>query len=336
MNKARAVLGLFFLLAGLMLKGQDPLFSQFYAAPLQINPGFAGSAFAPRIGLAYRNQWPGFNNAYRTYALYYEQQLDRLNSGVGFALEGDNAGQGIYRTNRFSAIYAYQLNLNEAYALKFGAEVGAHQTTLDWDKLVFPDDIDPIGGITYGSNGEARPESPSNTQLDISAGLLLLSEKIWFGAAAKHLNTPNDGFLFVQDNLARGLPMRYALHGGTELVIERGNKLRPTSFLSPNFLFVAQGPYKQLNLGAYGSIGSIYGGLWFRHTFQNSDAMILLAGIREGVFKLGISYDITVSGLAGRAGGAYELTMGILLDQDENLRRKRKASKLNDCLGLFR
>ena len=78
---------------------QDPIFSQFYAMPLQINPGFAGSARAPRAGLAYRNQWTGFQSAYRTYAAYYEQSFDRLNSGIGFHVEGDNAGDGIFKTN---------------------------------------------------------------------------------------------------------------------------------------------------------------------------------------------------------------------------------------------
>ena len=107
--------------AGLMTAGlfptrafaQDPIFSQFYAMPLQINPGFAGSALAPRAGLIYRNQWTGFNSAYRTYAVYYEQSLDRVNSGIGFHLEGDNAGDGIYKTNRFSAVYAYRLKVND-------------------------------------------------------------------------------------------------------------------------------------------------------------------------------------------------------------------------------
>ena len=80
------LLTLCFLLAISRLAAQDPIFSQFYALPLQLNPGFAGSAYAPRLGMIYRNQWTGFDNAYRTYALSYEQSLDRLNSGIGFNL----------------------------------------------------------------------------------------------------------------------------------------------------------------------------------------------------------------------------------------------------------
>lgn len=325
---------LLLLLAGGRLFAQDPLFSQFYAAPLQMNPAFAGSAFAPHLGVNYRFQWPGFDNAYRTYGAYYEQSLERLNSGIGFQLEGDNAGNGIYKTTKFSAVYAYQLNISERLALKLGVEAGFHQTALNWDKLTFPDQIDELNGVINPS-ADVRPETANKTELDISSGIVLLSERFWLGGALKHLNSPNETFLLINDNLSRGLPLRYTLHGGGLIELEPGNKLHPASFISPNFLFAAQGPYRQLNIGAYAGVGSIFGGTWFRHTFGNSDAVILLAGFRQGVFKFGVSYDITVSGLAGRTGGAYEVSLGISLDQDQELRRKKHRADLNNCLRMF-
>ncbi len=313
---------------------QDPIFSQFYAMPLQINPGFAGSSFAPRIGLAYRNQWTGFNSAYRTYAVSYEQKLDRLNSGIGFNIEGDNAGAGILKSTRLSAVYAYQLNLSDQLAIKLGVEAGAWQSNLNWDKLTFPDQIDPIGGI--GNNtGETRPDLTTQTRFDISAGMLVLSEKFYFGGALKHLNTPNEGFLLINNNVTTGLPLRYTLHGGTEIIVKKGNKRQAPSFISPNFLFVSQGPYKQLNIGAYAGMDVVFAGAWFRHTFRNADALILLAGFRKDMFKIGLSYDLTVSGLAGRSGGTYELSFGILFDQNESIRKKKSRIDINNCLRMF-
>jgi type IX secretion system PorP/SprF family membrane protein len=306
---------------------QDPLFSQFYAVPLQINPAFAGSALAPRAGMAYRNQWTGFNNAYRTYAAFYEQSIDRLNSGIGFYAEGDNAGEGIYKTTKFSSTYAYRLQVNDAVAVKIGVEAGLRQTKLDWLKLTFPDQIDPVDGFTYNTE-EISPDNLTNTAFDVSTGLLLLSEKFYLGFALNHLNTPDESILLANDNLYRGLLLRYTLHGGTEWVVKKGNKAKPSSFISPNFLFVSQGPYKQLNLGAYASMGSIYTGAWFRHTFRNSDSVILLAGFKEGIFKIGISYDLTVSGLANHAGGTYELSFGLLFN-------KEKRPDINDCTRMF-
>ncbi len=316
------------------VSAQDPIFSQFYAMPLQINPGFAGSSFAPRIGMAYRNQWTGFNNAYRTYAVSYEQKLDRLNSGIGFNIEGDNAGAGILKSTRLSAVYAYQLNLSDQMAIKLGVEAGAWQTNLNWEKLTFPDQIDPIGGI--GNNtGETRPDLTNRTRFDISAGMLVLSEKFYFGGALKHLNTPNEGFLLINNNVTTGLPLRYTLHGGTEIIVKKGNKRQEPSFISPNFLFVSQGPYRQLNIGAYAGMDVVFAGAWYRHTFRNADAVILLAGFRKDMFKIGLSYDLTVSGLAGRSGGTYELSFGILFDQNERIRKKKKRIDINNCLRMF-
>jgi hypothetical protein len=143
----------------------------------------------------------------------------------------------------------------------------------------------------------------------------------------KHLNTPSQSILRVNNNLLRGLPIRYTFHGGTEWVVKKGNKHREDSFVSPNFLFVSQGPYNQLNIGAYASLGPIFAGTWFRHTFRNADAVILLAGFREGPFKMGISYDATVSSLANNAGGTFELTLGYVF--------REKRPDINDCTRMF-
>jgi len=306
---------------------QDPVFSQFYAMPLQLNPAFAGTAMAPRAGIAYRNQWTGFQSAYRTYGAYYEQSFDRLNSGIGFNLEGDNAGDGIFKTNRFSAVYAYRLKVNDFIALKIGLEMGVHQVNLNWDKLLFPDQLDAMNGITYNTE-EIRPDVTSRADLDISSGLLILSEKFYLGVGLKHLNTPSQSILRLNNNLVPGLPIRYTFHGGTDWIVKKGNKRQEASFVSPNFLFVAQGPYKQLNIGAYASLGPIFAGTWFRHTFRNSDAVILLVGFREGPFKIGISYDATISRLASTAGGTFELTMGFIF-------KNKKRPDINDCTRMF-
>jgi len=59
--------------------GQDPIFSQFYAAPLQINPAFTGNTYTPNIALNYRNQWSGWpGTAYSTYAASVDQFIEPL------------------------------------------------------------------------------------------------------------------------------------------------------------------------------------------------------------------------------------------------------------------
>ena len=329
----KKILPLCFLLWSAVLAAQDPVYSQFYAAPLQLNPAFAGAASAPRFGGIYRNQWPGLN-AYQTYGFFYEQDVTRLNSGFGLFLQGDNAGDGILKSSRLAGTYAYNLRLSQKLRVRFGVEAAWRQTALDWDKLVFPDQLNPTAG-PINTSLEQRPEQTTRSALDLSSGLLLTSDQFWLGFSLKHLNTPNQNFLIVNDNLSRGLPLLYALQGGMELNVKKSNKGTPGAFVSPNFLFISQGPYQQINLGAYAGVGAVFGGAWFRHTFGNADAAILSLGFRQGIFKIGLSHDVTLSELAGRSGGAYELSIGFLLDQSETIKNKKNRSQINNCLGMF-
>lgn len=322
-------------LLGSKLCAQDPVFSQYYATPLQINPAFAGSAFAPRFGVGYRHQWQGLNRAYSTYTAFYEQRIERLNSGLGVHIEGDDAGNGILRSTRFSAHYAYRVMINSQTGIRLGVEAGAWQSRLNWDKLIFPDQIDPIQGIGEITS-EIRPDQLTRTQLDVSSGMMLFGERFWAGLALKHLNTPNESFLILNNNLLRGLPLRYTLHGGWDIPLFAGNKKEAPAFISPNFLFVSQGPYQQINFGAYAGAGDFFAGLWVRHTVHNADAAIFLAGFKKGVYKIGFTYDATLSALSGISGGTYEVTMSFSLDQDENLKKKKKEGRTAECPMFFR
>ena len=76
------------------MQAQDPIYSQYYAAPLQLNPAFAGNTYSPHISINYRNQWPSLNNAYVTYSVAYSQFFKDFNSGIGLMIQTDDAGQG--------------------------------------------------------------------------------------------------------------------------------------------------------------------------------------------------------------------------------------------------
>ncbi len=315
--------------------GQDPIFSQFYAAPIQINPGFTGHSNAPYLALNYRNQWPSFN-AYVTYAASFDQFFEGINSGVGLMVITDNAGDGILKTTRISGLYSYRVQFSDDLYLKLGVEGSFVQTLLDWDQLLFPDQIDPeFGSVSPGGTpfptDENRPDDLSSNYFDISTGILLYSKTLYGGVSLKHLNTPNNGFLEGGRNLNNGLPLRLTVHGGAQ--INLGSRRRPRgntdAFISPNVLFVKQGDFGQLNVGTYAGAGLIFGGLWYRHAFTNADAAIALIGVRKGIFKIGYSYDLTLSNLAGDSGGSHEISLTLNFE-------KPRAKDYNDCLRMFR
>lgn len=342
MLRQSIILG-FLLLIGWSAAAQDPVFSQFYATPLQINPAFAGTTYAPRITLNYRNQWPSWPNAYTTYAASYEQSLEGLNSGIGFILMTDNAGDGIYKTNRFSAVYGYQVRVNNDVGFKFGIEAGMIQADVDWDRLVFGDQIDQINGPTDPSGNpyisdEQRPENLNKTVFDVSAGILAYTKNFYGGISVKHLNSPDESLLEINENLGAGLPLRLTIHSGAEFNLGARNNRSAGTFISPNIMFIKQGEFGQVNAGAYFGLGRIYAGLWYRHTFNNPDAAIALIGYRQGIFRIGYSYDLTISELAsapGGTGGTHEISLTINFDESESVKNRRRNSRYNDCFKMF-
>ena len=334
-----------FLSMACSLQAQDPVFSQFYAAPLQLNPAFAGVTYAPRVTVNYRNQWPGLPNlpvAYETYSASYEQTLEALNSGIGLTVLTDNGGNGIYKINQFSAIYGYKVQVANEFAIKIGIEAGIIQSTLDWDQLIFGDQLDDLTGPVDPTGNpnltqELRPDNLTNTKFDVSAGLLAYGGNFYGGVAIKHLNQPEQSFLEINGNLDAGLPIRTTVHAGAEISLASGNNRGGAAFISPNIMYIKQADFVQLNGGAYAGFGRVFAGLWYRVGQSNADAVIALVGFREGVLRIGYSYDVTVSGLGVNpgSGGTHEISLSINFDESEYAKKKRKASRYNDCFKMF-
>ncbi|MEJ0030308.1 MAG: type IX secretion system membrane protein PorP/SprF [Bacteroidota bacterium] len=66
MRRVMVLSALLVLLGADLASAQDAQFSQFYAAPLYLNPAFAGSTNQGRVGMNYRNQWPGIDANFTT------------------------------------------------------------------------------------------------------------------------------------------------------------------------------------------------------------------------------------------------------------------------------
>ncbi len=335
------------LLAAFAVDGnaQDPIFSQFYSAPLMLNPAFAGNTYEPRIAMNYRNQFPAVvdgSTAFATYAVSYEQFVPSLNSGVGLLIKTDNAGGGLYKTTKVGFTYAYRVQLNDNFNVKIGVEAGFRQINLDYNKLVFFDQLNPLTGSVDPSgnpnpSNEIPPDATNTTNFDVGAGILVYNSVFYGGISIKHLNTPNENLLNINNGISDGLSMRVSVHGGAQFTLREGNNRHPSTFISPNILVVKQGNQGQVNAGAYISWRSVFFGGWFRYAYSNSDAIIGLIGYQWDIFKLGYSYDATVSSLSSApSGGAHEISLVLNFDNSARLKAKRHAERYNDCFKIFR
>jgi type IX secretion system PorP/SprF family membrane protein len=320
----------------LMADAQDPQFTQFYANPLYLNPAFAGSARCPRVSINYRNQWPALKETYITTSAGYDQHFDVMNGGLGLLFLNDKAGEGAITTTNISGMYAYQLNVNRKFSMRFGLQATYVQKRLDFNKLTFGDMIDPRYGFVYPTT-ELRPTETRNF-MDFSTGVLAYTSTVYGGLAVHHLTEPDEAFIVKGTSK---LPRKYTIHAGAMLPIgdtyggrsSRGRINRDEgTYISPNILFQQQASFNQLNVGMYILRSPIVGGLWYRGNFggdkfMSSDSFIALIGLQRGIFKFGYSYDVTVSALSNATGGSHEISVGLQFE----CRPKKKRFRAISC-----
>lgn len=285
---------------------QDPEFSQFYSNPLLLNPAFAGTARGPRFVMSHRNQWPAMSGAYVTQAVGYDQHFSSIQGGLGLVVMHDQAGQNTLTTTRITGMYSYQQAITRKLSLRAALEASYFQKALDWSNLTFGDMIDPRRGFIYET--QDTPRGGTVKKVDFGAGLLAFTEKFYVGAAATHLNEPNESLVVGVSRL----PMKITGHAGAKLPLQRSVK-GVEAWISPNVLYRIQGEFQQLNLGVYVSKGPLVGGVWYRGFFaeNNHDALIALVGVETPLMRFGYSYDITISDLTPATGGAHELSLSM-------------------------
>jgi type IX secretion system PorP/SprF family membrane protein len=215
-------------------------------------------------------------------------------------------------------IYSYHLQLGRKWKLQFGARAAWYQKFLDWDKLTFGDMIDPRRGFIY-STGDV-PRGGSRGFFDASAGLVLFNKYFFAGAAVHHLNRPNESMIVGDSKM----PIRVTGHMGAEIQLGRKSKYSNGTSIMPNVIYQYQNGFMELSVGTYVKYGPVNIGVWYR----NRDAFILTAGINTGKFKLGYSYDVTVSKLNnGVSGGSHEISLGLNL----NCKQRPTTFKLVSC-----
>jgi len=307
--------------------GQDPQYSQYYAAPLYLNPAFAGSDLQTRIGANYRSQWPGLEAEFTTFSFYADTFLEEYNSGVGIMVMNDVEGAADLRSLTISGIYSYELRLGETLFFRPGFQASYIRRDIGYyENLIFANQInpnDPFGPILPSDTNLAGLGEPVN-MLSVAFGGLLFTDKLWLGGSVHHINQPNQSFLDENDSTSI-LPRKFSAHAGYKISLGHGAMRRDFThtykerFFVPTINYKRQGPFEQLDIGAYLYAEPIILGLWYRglpykplNSESNRDALVLLLGISlPSGLDIGYSFDYTVSQLGIQSGGAHELSVSL-------------------------
>jgi type IX secretion system PorP/SprF family membrane protein len=296
---------------------QDPTFTQFYSNPVYLNPALAGSSGCPRVALNYRNQWPQLTGNFITYAAAYDTYAKNLSGGVGIMAMHDQQGQGTIQTSMIAGTYSYYLKVNRKFRIMFGGQAAYFQKSLDWSKLTFGDMIDPRRGFIY-QTGDVPRGNGSHGFFDVSAGMVGFTKNFYFGVAGHHLNRPDESMILGDSKL----PIRLTGHMGANIKLGQRGRYSSNTTLMPNVIYQYQNGFQQFNIGAYLKYEAFTIGAWYR----NRDAFIVSLGITTEKFRIGYSYDLTVSQLGGVTGGSHEISIGINLKCKKQMKDFRRIS----------
>lgn len=306
---------------------QDPQFSQFYAAPLYLNPAFAGGTGQARAGMNYRNQWPAIDANFTTMSVYGDYFFEDFNSGVGVLISRDVEGLAGLRSISLALQYSYELSITEYLGFRPGFQVGVYNRDINFDKLTFGDQFDGNGDVVQPTQ-EVLNSQGSKTFIDLSVGGVLFTKNAWLGVAAHHLNQPNQSLIGETSKL----PIKLSFHGGFKFYMKPGvvgsgvYARNAERSIAPAFQYKHQGNFDQLDLGMYFTFEPIVLGTWYRgvpfktlNGFVNNESIVLLVGFtklgnkdvlgNKDAINIGYSFDYTISQLGIGSGGAHEFSL---------------------------
>lgn len=299
--------------------GQDPVFSQLFFNPLNLNPAYAGASKYIRFGLIYRNQWTVMNMPYTTYGASYDRTIQSIKSGVGFNIVSDVEGKGIFSRTSLDLVYAYGIQPSYNSHLRFGLQTSIIMRTRNYSGLVFPDMLD-IGGNVTGTQ-----EYPGFTSwnYDFSLGAAGDYDNFYGGVAVHHILQPVEATYMEHKAF---IPRKYTLHVGADYNLYKWYRFKDELIFSPNVIYIHQGNFDQLNLGFYFSRFRVVAGLWLRENLSfNSHTFIITAGYADEVFRMGYSYDFSIFqyGFRGLPTSSHEVTLGWNFEYKKGKRKYR-------------
>lgn len=336
----RLVHSLFLLLITVStLNAQDIHLSHIHASPVLLNPGMTGLYNGDlRVIANARSQWNSITKGYKTAiagvdARIFEIGRNDIIAG-GLQVYSDKAGDLDFTTRSVNGTVSVlkAIGRDGNTFLSFGLSGALVTNSVDYSKIVA---FDPEPSIQNGA-------SPTNSYLDVAGGLAYFytfdrDNSFHVGAAAFHLNNA-DVSLFKDNTTDEGISLhrKLVLHGGGDF------RLKGRMFMKPSFLFMDQGPHRQITLGTFlkyrtlkydsnGKRTSLYAGAWLRwYTDQQAtgtDAIVAAVRFDHKSTFITFSFDINISTLSRVSQGRGGPELSIVKIFDIN-RTSKKSVKL--------
>ena len=304
---------------------QLPQVSQYLRNQYMINPAAAGVYDFTDVTLAGRLQWSGLADAPKTSYLSASAPLSeftakarsRYNPGLrnssGVAKNPEiNTGKlkhavglqvvadqfGAFRSMNFAGTYAIHIPVSSQYNISFGTKVGIMNHAFLQDRAVVAD-------VTSDNTYSSFVSNNGNVNiLNVGAGLYFYSNELFVGVAAdqltKNMVSFGSGSGFYDPRMHVNFTAGYKIGLGDDYSITPAALIKYMSPTNPIYEGSVQLEYKEW--------------LWTAVSYRHKDAIIGMLGMNlSNRFKLGYSFDYSISDLKQYSSGGHELILGIML-----------------------
>jgi type IX secretion system PorP/SprF family membrane protein len=314
---------------------QIPQYSQYIDNQYMVNPAAAGSDPYVSLILGGRMQWTGFDNAPKTSYLYFAAPGNKLRNGrmkrtygiihkrntavkhptmrfggsnhcFGAQLLGDQYGP--FRTFKIAGTYAYHLGLSRDYRLAFGVNAGLSSRSFLSDKAQVLSVLTNTGYYdvtysTYAGNQSAQ------YNLEVDAGIYFYGKGAFVGFSASQLT--GDLVKFGNRMTNFDPKIHYILSGSMDLIINRRTKLTVATLMK----YIPRAPFSA-ELTVRGKFSKQF---WAGASYRFGDAVVAMFGVEiKNKFRLGYSFDLSVSKLIRYNSGGHEIVLGFMFGRDRS------------------
>jgi len=302
-----------FISSSLVLLGQETDPGPGFQTVIMHNPAYSGVEGDGNLRLSYMSHYPG--NNYNLHSVYasYDSYFPLLHGGAGFYISDDYLG-GIVNDVRGGLSYSYFLQAGKEIFINAGLSASVYYRGFNFGGAVFPDQIDPLGGVVYPSSEMIT--STGKTAFDLGAGFVVIYRNLFGGFSVSHLAEPDlsDGGSSV-DRLKR----KYNLELSGNLKLSGSGKLR----LRPVLFFAMQDGYLSASAGSV-----------FESNYFSANAIVM--GDNNKNLNLQTGFSITFGQISFFYNYRFSLSSGSssmplsLLHQTGLALRLNKIEKRND------
>ena len=311
--------GLGLVLGSMLYSQQLSQLSQYLQNEYLINPAAAGLSNYVDMNLSFRQQWVGFDNAPKTY--YYSVNsivggtsntpmynpslrtgraqgvvktptvsTGKIKHAVGGNIISDE--YGAFKKFSFNGSYAIHIPISKEMNIATGIGLGMTSFRFLQDRVNLLNDVDNTYSVFLGNNQKKN-------YFDLNMGLWLYTKNFFFGYSNAQVMRNDASFGAPTDSR---LNVHHYISGGYKIQVS------PELAITPNFLIKYMNPAPiAMDFNAKIEYQDfIFGGLSYRH----KDALVGLIGVMFNNFKLGYSYDFTISNLRKHNSGGHEIIFG--------------------------